>query len=111
MFKRALTMVTILAAFGLAARGFAHPPVGMGPPTPVGLPMGHAATGEQAVHVAKGVGEEKGKAKGEETVEATGDEKGKAKGEQHGRKKHQDKHRGEVKHQDKQRGEEAHQKP
>ena len=109
MVKRALTILTILAAFGLAAPAFARPPTGTG--RPMSPPMGRSTAGEQTVDVAKASGEEKGKAKGEETVEATGDEKGKAKGEQHGRSKHQNKHHGAVKHQDKHRGEEAHQKP
>jgi hypothetical protein len=80
MFKRALTILTIFAALGLAAPAFARP--------------AQAGEGEKAVDVAK----------------ASGEEKGKASGEQHGRNAHQDKHRGTGKHQDKQRGKELHTK-
>jgi hypothetical protein len=76
MFKRSLTIVTFLAAFGLAVPGFARPPQAKGPGA------------EQAVDVAK----------------AAGEEKGKASGEQHGRNSHQDKHHGADKHQDKHPG-------
>ncbi len=82
MFRRALTILMFLAAFGPAAPGFARPPQAKG------------SGAEQAVDVAK----------------ATGEEKGKASGEQHGRNARQDKHRGADKHQDKHRGEELHKK-
>ena len=80
MSKRALTILTIFAAFGLASPGFARPV--------------QAGAGEKAVDVAKSGGEEKGKASGEK----------------HGRNAHQDKHRGANKHQEKQPGKDLHTK-
>lgn len=109
MLKRTFTILTILTAVGLAAPGFA-----VSPPT-----RGISGIGaDEPVDVAKGAGEEKGKAKGEETVEATGEEKGKAKGEETSEATVDEK--GEAKgeqgdrsseHQDKHRGEEGHKKP